>query len=49
MDNLVYVVAAYAVIWVIIFGYLLFIDRRVARLTKELAHLRDALEQRQSE
>jgi CcmD family protein len=48
MNNLVYVVVAYAVIWAIIFGYLLFIDRRVARLTKELAHLRDALERHQS-
>ncbi len=49
MDKLVYVVAAYAVIWVIIFGYLLFIDWRVVRLTKELTHLREALERRQSD
>ncbi len=43
MKDLYYVVAAYSIIWVIIFLYILFIDRRLANLEKNVSHLEEVL------
>ena len=38
-----YLLAAYGIMWLILFGYVFSIDRRHVRLQKELARLREAL------
>ena len=35
-----YLFAGYGVIWVALFGYLFYVDRKVARLAKELNSLK---------
>ncbi|MBI4317057.1 MAG: CcmD family protein [Chloroflexi bacterium] len=43
MDNLVYVLAAYTVIWLIAFGYLFTIGQRQQQVQKEIEALKKAL------
>jgi len=44
MDNLVYLLAAYTIIWGLVFGYILVIYRRQRRLRQEVADLRARME-----
>lgn len=39
-----YLLAAYGIMWLILFGYVFSIGRRQLRLQQELARLREALE-----
>ncbi|MET0152616.1 MAG: CcmD family protein [Candidatus Binatia bacterium] len=44
MDRFPYLFAAYTVVWVVLFVYLLSLDRRARRSERELAAIRKALE-----
>ncbi len=39
-----YLLAAYGIMWLILFGYIFSIDQRHAKLQKELARLQEVLE-----
>ena len=43
-DNLPYLFAAFAVIWLIFFAYVFFVTRRQQELRNEISRLRQALE-----
>jgi CcmD family protein len=43
MKDIYYVVAAYSIIWIILFLYILFIDRRLANLEKGVKHLEEVV------
>lgn len=43
MANLVYLLAAYTIIWGLVFGYVFFIFRRQRRLRREIEYLRELL------
>lgn len=44
-SNLPYLFAAFAVSWVVLFGYLFYVNRRQHEMRKEIARLRNILEQ----
>ena len=44
-SNLPYLFAAFAVSWVILFGYLFYVNRRQHELRKEISRLQTILEQ----
>jgi CcmD family protein len=44
MENLGYLLAAYAVIWAVVFGYVLFMQRKQRRLQRQLDLLRESVE-----
>lgn len=44
MENLVYLFAAYTVIWIALFAYLFHLSRRQERLRQEMDSLRRSLE-----
>ena len=44
-----YLLAAYGIMWLILFGYIFSIGRRQVRLQQELARLREALEKAENE
>ena len=44
MENLGYLFAAYTVIWAVIFGYMLFMQRKQARLQRQIDLLRKSAE-----
>ena len=44
-----YLLAAYGIMWLILFGYVFSIGRRQLRLQQELAQLREALEEAEAE
>jgi CcmD family protein len=44
MQNLVYLFAAYTIIWIALFGYLFNLSRRQQRLREEMNSLRRAME-----
>lgn len=44
-SNLPYLFAAFAVSWVVLFGYLFYVNRRQHELRKEIARLQIMLEQ----
>jgi CcmD family protein len=44
MDRFPYLVAAYTVVWVVLFAYVWSLDRRARRAERELAEIRRALE-----
>ena len=44
-SNLPYLFAAFAVSWVVLFGYLFYVNRRQHELRKEIARLQNMLEQ----
>lgn len=48
-SNLPYLFAAFAVSWVVLFGYLFYVNRRQHELRKEIARLQNILEQDQEE
>ncbi len=39
-----YLVAAYVAVWIILFGYIFAIERRTARLSRELKLLKELVE-----
>jgi CcmD family protein len=47
MDHFPYLFAAYSVVWVVLFLYVLSLDRRSRRAEKELQGLKQLLESRQ--
>ncbi len=44
MDNLGYLLAAYTVIWAVIFGYILFMQRKQRRLQRQVTLLQESLD-----
>ena len=46
LDAAPYVIAAYALLWVGLFGFIFFVLRRVTRVERELAVVEAALERR---
>ena len=48
-SNLPYLFAAFAVSWVILFGYLFYVNRRQHELRKEISRLQNILDQTQEE
>ena len=44
-SNLPFLFAAFAVSWVVLFGYLFYVNRRQHELRKEIARLQNMLEQ----
>ncbi|MDA0264218.1 MAG: CcmD family protein [Chloroflexi bacterium] len=46
-SNLPYLFAAFAVSWVVLFGYLFYVNRRQHEMRKEIARLETMLEQSQ--
>ena len=43
MDNLGFLLAAYSIVWLVLFGYVWFVARRQVRLNREIALLREEL------
>ena len=48
-SNLPYLFAAFAVSWVVLFGYLFYVNRRQHEMRKEIARLQNVVEQNQEE
>ena len=48
-SNLPYLFAAFAVSWVVLFGYLFYVNRRQHEMKKEIARLQKVLEDDQPE
>jgi len=44
MENLDYLFAAYTVIWAIVFGYVLFMQRKQRRLHRQIDLLRESVD-----
>jgi len=44
LENLGYLLAAFAVIWAAVFGYVLFMQRKQHRLEREIDLLRESLD-----
>ena len=43
MENLGYLLAAYTIIWAVVFGYVLFMQRKQRRLQQQIDGLRKSL------
>jgi CcmD family protein len=44
MENLGYLLAAYTVIWLVVFGYVLFMQRKQRRLQRQITLLQESLD-----
>ena len=44
MENLGYLLAAYTIIWAVVFGYVLFMQRKQRRLQRQIDMLRKSLD-----
>ena len=44
MENLGYLLAAYTVIWAVVFGYVIFMQRKQRNLQRQIDRLRESLE-----
>jgi len=44
MENLGYLLAAYTVIWAVVFGYILFLQRKQRRLQRQIDALKESVE-----
>ena len=44
MENLGYLLAAYTLIWAVVFGYVLFMQRKQRRLQRQIDVLRKSLD-----
>ena len=44
MENLGYLLAAYGVIWAVVFGYVLYMQRKQKQLNRQLEQLKESLE-----
>jgi len=49
MENAVYIFAAFTVVWVVVFGYVLSLFNRQRKLRGEIDSLREALKERRVE
>ncbi len=49
MANLGFLLAAFIIVWLVLFGYVWFIARRQVRLNREIAVLRDELARQTTE
>ncbi len=49
MENAGYIFAAFAIVWAVIFGYLLLLFNRQRKLRQEINSLREALKEKESE
>ncbi len=47
MDNMAYVFAAYSVIWLVFFGYLVTLYRKQHKLQREIEHLKALADQQE--
>lgn len=43
MENLGYLLAAYTVIWAVVFGYILFMQRKQRRLQRQIDRLQESV------
>jgi CcmD family protein len=48
MENLGYLFAAYTVIWVVVFGYVLFMQRKQRKLQQQIELLRESVGKRKT-
>lgn len=44
MENLGYLLAAYGIIWAVVFGYVLYMQRKQRKLNKQVGQLRELLD-----
>ena len=44
MENLGYLLAAYTVIWAVVFGYVIFMQRKQRKLQRQIDRLQESLE-----
>jgi CcmD family protein len=44
MENLGYLLAAYGIIWAVVFGYVLYMQRKQRRLNKQVERLEELLD-----
>ena len=49
MENAGYLLAAFAIIWAVVFGYILLLFNRQRSLRREINSLREALKEKESE
>ena len=49
MTNLGFLLAAFIIVWLVLFGYVWFVARRQVRLNREIALLRDELDRQTTE
>ena len=49
MENAGYLFAAFAIIWAVVFGYVLFVFNRQRRLRREIDSLKEVLKGKESE
>jgi CcmD family protein len=49
MENAGYFFAAFAIIWALVFGYVLFLSLKQRRLRREIDLLREALKEKEAE
>lgn len=47
MDNLGFFLAAYAVIWAVLFGYVFFMQRKQSRLQREIDLVEQSIQKRE--
>ena len=43
MENAGYLLAAYTLIWAVVFGYVLFLQRKQKRLQRQIEHLQESV------
>jgi CcmD family protein len=49
MENMGYLLAAYIVIWAVVFGYILFMQQKQRRLQRQIALLQESLDKPKDE
>ena len=49
MDNLGYLLAAYTVIWAVVFGYVIFMQRKQRKLQRQIDRLQESLEKSEND
>jgi CcmD family protein len=49
LTNLGFLLAAFIIVWLVLFGYVWFVARRQVRLNREIALLRDELDRQTTE
>jgi len=48
MENAGYIFAAYAIVWVVVFGYVLFLFNKQRRLKQEINSLKEMLKEKEA-
>ena len=49
MDNLHYLFAAFAAVWIVLFAYLVYLNRRTGELGRQLAELESKLKNKEGD